>query len=204
MNTEILGVMLMFLITVALAIPLGHYIGKVFSGHRTWLDGLLHPLDKLFFKAGGIKPEKEMNWKQHLVALLTINMVWFLLSMLVLMIQGALPLNPDGNPSMTTDLAFNTSISFISNTNLQHYSGESGVSHLGQLILMLFQFISAAAGMAACAVVFLAMKEKTTDKLGNFYNLFIKSLTRVLLPISFVIAVTLVFNGTPMTFKGKD
>lgn len=204
MNTEILGVMLMFLLTVALAIPLGHYIGKVFSGHRTWLDGLLHPLDKLFFKAGGIKPEKEMNWKQHLVALLTINMVWFLLSMLVLMIQGALPLNPDGNPSMTTDLAFNTSISFISNTNLQHYSGESGVSHLGQLILMLFQFISAAAGMAACAVVFLAMKEKTTDKLGNFYNLFIKSLTRVLLPISFVIAVTLVFNGTPMTFKGKD
>ena len=204
MNTEIIGVMLMFLLTVALAIPLGNYIGKVYSGHRTWLDGLLHPLDKLFFKAGGIKPEKEMNWKQHLVALLTINMVWFLLSMLVLMTQGSLPLNPDGNPSMTADLAFNTSISFISNTNLQHYSGESGVSYLGQLILMLFQFISAAAGMAACAVVFLAMKEKTTDKLGNFYNLFIKSLTRVLLPISVVIAVILVFNGTPMTFKGKD
>ncbi len=204
MNTEILGVMLMFLLTVALAIPLGNYIGKVYSGHRTWLDGLLHPLDKLFFKAGSIKPEKEMNWKQHLVALLTINMVWFLLSMLVLMTQGSLPLNPDGNPSMTADLAFNTSISFISNTNLQHYSGESGVSYLGQLILMLFQFISAAAGMAACAVVFLAMKEKTTDKLGNFYNLFIKSLTRVLLPISIVMAVILVFNGTPMTFKGKD
>ena len=204
MNTEILGVMLMFLLTVALAIPLGNYIGKVYSGHRTWLDGLLHPLDKLFFKAGGIKPEKEMNWKQHLVALLTINMVWFLLSMLVLMTQGSLPLNPDGNPSMTADLAFNTSISFISNTNLQHYSGESGVSYLGQLILMLFQFISAAAGMAACAVVFLAMKEKTTDKLGNFYNLFIKSLTRLLLPMSVVIAVILVFNGTPMTFKGKD
>ena len=204
MNTEILGVILMFLLTVGLAIPLGNYIGKVYSGHKTWLDGLLHPLDKLFFKAGGIKPEKEMNWKQHLAALLTINLVWFLLSMLVLMTQGSLPLNPDGNPSMTADLAFNTSISFISNTNLQHYSGESGVSYLGQLILMLFQFISAAAGMAACAVVFLAMKEKTTDKLGNFYNLFIKSLTRILLPISVVIAVILVFNGTPMTFKGKD
>jgi len=204
MNTEILGVILMFLLTVVLAIPLGNYIGKVYSGHKTWLDGLLHPLDKLFFKAGGIKPEKEMNWKQHLAALLTINLVWFLLSMLVLMTQGSLPLNPDGNPSMTADLAFNTSISFISNTNLQHYSGESGVSYLGQLILMLFQFISAAAGMAACAVVFLAMKEKTTDKLGNFYNLFIKSLTRILLPISVVIAVILVFNGTPMTFKGKD
>ena len=105
---------------------------------------------------------------------------------------------------MTADLAFNTSISFISNTNLQHYSGESGVSYLGQLVLMLFQFISAAAGMAACVVVFIAMKEKTTDKLGNFYNLFIKSLTRVLLPLSIVVAVILLFNGTPMTFKGKD
>jgi K+-transporting ATPase ATPase A chain len=204
MNTEIFGVVLMFLLTVILAIPLGRYMGKVYSGHKTWLDFLLNPIDKLFFKTGGIKPEREMNWKQHLVALLTINMVWFVFSMLVLMTQGVLPLNPDGNPSMTADLAFNTSVSFISNTNLQHYSGESGVSYLGQLVLMLFQFISAAAGMAACVVVFIAMKEKTTDKLGNFYNLFIKSLTRVLLPISIVVAVILAFNGTPMTFKGKD
>ena len=204
MNTEIFGVVLMFLLTIILAIPLGKYMGKVYSGHTTWLDGLFNPLDKLFFKTAGIKPEKEMNWKQHLVALLTINFVWFLFSMLVLMTQGSLPLNPDGNPSMTADLAFNTSVSFISNTNLQHYSGESGVSYLGQLILMLFQFISAAAGMAACVVVFVAMKEKSTDKLGNFYNFFIKSLTRILLPISIVVALILAFNGTPMTFKGKD
>ncbi|MFX4377589.1 potassium-transporting ATPase subunit KdpA, partial [Acinetobacter baumannii] len=73
------------------------------------------------------------------------------------------------------DLAFNTSISFISNTNLQHYSGESSVSYLGQLVLMLFQFISAGTGMAICATVFTAMKEKTTSELGNFYNFFIKS-----------------------------
>jgi K+-transporting ATPase ATPase A chain len=204
MNTEIFGVILMFVLTVLLAIPLGKYMGKVYSGHRTWLDGLFNPLDKLFFKVSGVKPEKEMNWKQHLAALLTINLVWFLFSMLVLMTQGSLPLNPDGNPSMTADLAFNTSVSFISNTNLQHYSGESGVSYLGQLILMLFQFISAAAGMAACVVVFMAMKEKSTDKLGNFYNFFVKSLTRVLLPISVVVAVILAFNGTPMTFKGKE
>ena len=113
MNTEIFGVVLMFLLTVILAIPLGRYMGKVYSGHKTWLDFLFSPLDKLFFKAGGIKPEKEMNWKQHLVALLTINLVWFVFSMAVLMTQGVLPLNPDGNPSMTADLAFNTSISFI-------------------------------------------------------------------------------------------
>jgi len=204
MNTEIIGIITMFLLTLLLAIPLGRYMGKVYQGEKTWLDFILNPLDKLFFKAGGIKPERDMTWQQHLLALLTINLVWFLFSMLVLMTMGSLPLNPDGNPSMTADLAFNTTISFISNTNLQHYSGESGVSYLGQLVLMLFQFISAGVGMAACAVVFKAMKEKTGDKLGNFYNYFIKSCTRVLLPLSIVVAVLLLVNGTPMTFKGKD
>ncbi|GAC1525326.1 MAG: potassium-transporting ATPase subunit KdpA [Sediminibacterium sp.] len=203
MNTALTGIAIMFLVTVSLAIPLGKYIGKVYNEDKTWLDKLFSPLDRLFFRAGGIRPEREMNWKQHLTALLTINLVWFLLSMLVLMNMGWLPLNPDGNPSMSADLAFNTSISFVSNTNLQHYSGETGVSYLGQLLLMLFQFISAGAGMAACAVVFKAMKEKHTDKLGNFYHYFIKSCTRILLPISVVVAVILLFNGTPMTFKGK-
>ena len=194
----------MYVIMVLLAIPLGKYIAKVYTGEHTWLDSVFNPLDKLFFKLGGIKPDKEMNWKQHMLALLTINLVWFLFSMLVLMNMAWLPLNPDGNPSMSADLAFNTGISFISNTNLQHYSGETGVSYLGQLVLMLFQFISAGAGMAVCAIVFIAMKEKSTEKLGNFYNYFIKSCTRILLPLSVVVAIILAFNGTPMTFKGKD
>src|SRR5882724_1318327 len=204
MNSEILGVVAMYVVMVLLAIPLGRYIGKVYEGEKTWLDPVLNPLDRLFFKLSGIKPEKDMNWKQHLLALLTINLVWFLFSMLVLMNMSWLPLNPDGNPSMSADLAFNTGISFISNTNLQHYSGETGVSYLGQLVLMLFQFISAGAGMAACAIVFNAMKERTTDKLGNFYSYFIRSCTRILLPLSIVVAILLAFNGVPMTFKGKD
>ncbi len=204
MNTEIIGVIVMFLATILLAIPLGRYIAKIYEGQKTWLDPVLAPIDKFFFKAGGIHPEKEMNWKQHLLALLTINFVWALFSMFVLMNMSWLPLNPDGNPSMSADLAFNTTISFVSNTNLQHYSGESGVSYLGQLILTLFQFVSAAAGMAVCAMVFNAMKERTTEKPGNFYNYFIKSLTRILLPLSILVAIILVFNGTPMTFKGKD
>ena len=193
----------MYTATVLLAIPLGRYIGKVYNGDKTWLDKILNPLDKLFFKLSGIRPEREMNWKQHLVALLTINLLWFLLSMFVLMNMGWLPLNPDGNPSMSADLAFNTSVSFVSNTNLQHYSGESGMSYLGQLILMLWQFISAATGMAICAVVFNAMKERTTEKLGNFYNYFVKSCTRILLPLSIIVAVILLLNGTPMNFEGK-
>ena len=204
MNTEILGVIVMYAATVLLAIPLGRYIGKVYNGDKTWADKIFNPIDKIFFKLSGIKPEREMNWKQHLVALLTINLLWFLFSMLVLMNMSWLPLNPDGNPSMSADLAFNTTVSFVSNTNLQHYSGETGVSYLGQMILMLFQFISAGAGMAVCAVVFNAMKERTTEKLGNFYNYFIKSCTRILLPLSIVVAVILLFNGTPMNFEGKD
>ncbi|MFT4202506.1 MAG: potassium-transporting ATPase subunit KdpA [Chitinophagaceae bacterium] len=204
MNTEIIGIVLMCAAVVLLAVPLGRYIGKVFSNEKTWLDKVFNPVDNVFYRLGGINPAKEMNWKQHLVALLTINLFWFLLCMFVLMNMGWLPLNPDGNPSMGADLAFNTSISFISNTNLQHYSGETGMSYLGQLTVMLFQFISAGCGMAIAATVFFAMKERTTDKLGNFYFLFVRSCTRILFPIALVVALLLLFNGTPMTFAGKD
>lgn len=204
MNTELLGVVLMFAIAIALAIPLGRYIGNVFNYNPTWLDLIFDPLDKLFFKLSGIDPAKEMTWKQHLLALLGINLIWFILSMVVLTNMSWLPLNPDGNPSMSADLAFNTSVSFVTNTNLQHYSGETGISYLGQLILMLWQFVSAGTSIAICAVVFIAMKANTATTLGNFYSLFVRSCTRILLPISFIVAILLAFNGSPMTFAGKD
>lgn len=204
MNTEILGIITMFILTVSLAIPLGRYIGKIFSNEKNWLDIILNPVDQLFYKFSGIDPKKQMSWKQHLVALLTINLVWFLIAMFVLTNMTWLPLNPDNNPSMSGDLAFNTAVSFITNTNLQHYSGETGMSYLGQLTLMLWQFISAGCGIAIAAVVFMAMKERTTDKLGNFYFYFVRTCTRILLPIAIVVAALLAFNGVPMTFEGKD
>lgn len=204
MNTEIFGIIIMFVVVVLLAIPLGRYIGKIFNNEQTWLDRVFNPLDTIFYKLSGINPATEMSWKQHLTALLSINLFWFLLGMFVLMNMGWLPLNPDGNPSMGAELAFNTTVSFICNTNLQHYSGETGMSYLGQLVLMLFQFISAGCGIAIAAVVFLAMKEKTTDKLSNFYYLFVRSCTRILFPIALIAAVLLVFNGTPMTLEGRD
>lgn len=204
MNTEILGIILMFALVVLFAIPLGRYIGKIFSNEKTWLDVIFNPIDKLFYKVSGVDPEKEMSWKQHLGALLTINVVWFLISMFVLTNMHWLPLNPDNNPSMSGDLAFNTAVSFVTNTNLQHYSGESGLSYLGQLTLMLWQFISAGCGIAIAGAVFFSMKERTTDKLGNFYFLFIRTCTRILFPIAVIVASLLAFNGTPMTFEGKD
>ncbi|MGO4770438.1 potassium-transporting ATPase subunit KdpA [Flavobacterium sp. W22_SRS_FK3] len=204
MNTELLGIIVIYGVVLLLAIPLGRYIGKIFNYEKTWLDAIFDPIDKLFFKVGGINHNIPMTWKQHLTALLSINLVWFVLSILVLTNMQWLPLNPDANPSMSADLAFNTAISFITNTNLQHYSGETGLSYLGQLCLMLWQFISAGCGMAICAMVFVAMKEKTTTELGNFYSFFVRSSTRVLLPLAVVVASVLVFNGTPMTFEGRD
>ena len=204
MNSEILGIVLQFILTLAIALPLGTYIGKLFSYEKTWLDPLFNPLDRLFFRWSGIDEQAQMNWKQHLKALLSINAIWFVLCMLVLTNMAWLPLNPDHNPSMTGDLAFNTAISFICNTNLQHYAGESGMSYLGQLVLMLWHFLSAGTGIAIAGVVFIAMKERTTAQLGNFYSLLVRSCTRLLFPIAVLVATLLAWSGTPMTFEGKD
>jgi K+-transporting ATPase ATPase A chain len=205
MNSEMIGIIITYGITLLLAIPLGKYIAKVYAGERTWTDMILGPIEKLLFKTSGIDPSREMNWKQHMKAMLTINLIWFLWTMFVLMNQGWLPGNPDNNPGMTPDLAFNTAISFLVNCNLQHYSGETGVSYFTQVFALQFlQFVSAGTGMAAAAVVFNALRERTTDKLGNFYNYLVKSCTRILLPLCLVVAVVQLFNGSPMTFEGKD
>ncbi|MGF7233236.1 potassium-transporting ATPase subunit KdpA [Arachidicoccus sp.] len=203
MNTEILGIIAIFVSTVLLAMPLGKYISKIFNYEKSWLDGVFNPIDRFFFKFSGIDTNKQMDWKQHLAAFLTINLIWFLLSMFVLTNMSWLPLNPDENASMSGHLAFNTAISFITNTNLQHYSGETGLSYFGQLFLMLWQFVSAGCGIAIVAVVFAALKNKTSTQLGNFYSFFVRATTRILFPLALIVATILVFNGTPMTFQGK-
>lgn len=204
MNTELIGVISTFVITVLLAIPFGKYIAKVYNKEKTWLD-FISPVERFIFRICGIDISKEMNWKQNLAALLTINMIWFVYAFVMLLTQGSLFLNPDGNPSMTPDLSFNTAISFMVNCNLQHYSGESGLTYLTQLTVITFlMFVSAATGIAALVVVFNAMRAKVTDKLGNFFEIFTKTITRFLLPVSIIIAVLLAFNGTPASFDGKD
>ena len=204
MNTEYIGIIFMYLATIALAIPLGKYIAKVFKGEKTWMD-FMAPLERFIFKFSGIDTHREMNWKQHLKALLTINLLWLFYAFFCLLFQGHLPLNPDANPNQTPDLAFHTALSFLTNTNLQDYSGESGATYFTQhFVFMFLHFVSAATGFAAMMVVFKAMKDKTTEKLGNYWDFFVKSITRVLLPISFVVAIILAFNGTPTSYKGKD
>lgn len=204
MSTEIWGVIVLFALTVLLAIPLGRFIARVFQGKPNALD-FMAPLERLLYRLGGIDPARPMSWKEHLTALLTINAVWFVYAFLMLLFQGNLPLNPDGNASQTPDLAFNTAVSFLVNCNLQHYSGETGLTYLTQTGVILFlQFTTAATGIAALAVLFNALQTRVTDELGNFYAYFVKSITRILLPLSLVVAVILAFNGVPTSYAGQD
>lgn len=204
MNTELLGVIVTFLLTVLLAYPLAVYIARVFRGEKTFTDFLL-PVERFIYRTCGINPQEPMNWKQFLKAMLTINLVWFVYGFFLLLFQDRLPLNPDGNPAQTPDLAFNTIISFLVNCDLQHYSGESGVTYFTQLTVVTFlQFVSAATGIAMLVGVLNSLREKTTDNLGNFWEIFLKTNTRILLPLCIVGAVLLAFNGTPTSFDGKD
>ena len=204
MNTEISGVVLQLALLIALSYPLGRYIAKVYKGEKTPLD-FMAPVERWIYRFSGINPHEEMNWKQFLRALLTVNLFWFLWGMILLVVQGVLPLNPDGNPGQTPDQAFNTCISFLVNCNLQHYSGETGLTYFTQLfVIMLFQFITAACGMAALAGVFRAMAAKTTRTIGNFWVYLVKSTTRILMPLSLLVGLLLILNGTPMTFDGKQ
>lgn len=204
MNTEISGIILQWVALVVLSYPLGRYIAKVYRGEPTCLD-FMAPVERWIYKLCGIRPDEEMNWKQFLKALLTVNAFWFVLGMVLLVCQGWLPLNPDGNGGQSPDLAFNTTISFMVNCNLQHYSGESGLTYFTQLfVIMLFQFVTAACGMAALAGIMAALAAKTTRTIGNFWVFMTRSVTRILLPLSLLVGILLIVNGVPMSFDGRQ
>ena len=203
MNTEILGSVLQIVILLVFSYPLGKHIAKVYKGEKSRWD-FFTPVENFIYKLVGVDPKEEMNWKQFLKALLVLNLVWFFWGMILLCTQQWLPLNPDGNANQTADQAFNTCISFMVNCNLQHYSGESGLTYFTQLfVIMLFQFITAATGMAAMAGIMKAMAAKTTKTIGNFWYFLVRSCTRILLPLSLLVGFVLILEGTPMGFDGK-
>ena len=203
MNTEILGIAIQIILLVVLSYPLGKYIAKVYKGEKCWSD-FMTPIENFIYKVCGIDPKEEMGWKKFLKTLLILNAFWFLWGMVLLVIQHLLPLNPDGNGPQTPDQAFNTCISFMVNCNLQHYSGESGLTYFTQLfVIMLFQFITAATGMAAMAGIMKSISLKTTRTIGNFWYFLVRSCTRILLPLSLIVGFILIVQGTPMGFDGK-
>lgn len=201
MDKEIFGIITTFIITILLAYPFGKYMARVFKGEKVWSD-FLSPVEKLIFRIAGIDPERPMDWKENLKGMLLLNLAFFLWAYLLLLLRHPF-MNPMNIAGMEASLAFNTAASFVSNTNLQHYSGETGASYFTQIfILMFLQFASAATGIAAAALLFKGLAQKQLSDLGNFYNLIVKSSTRILLPISLIIAVILLLNGSPLTFKG--
>jgi len=196
------GFLLIFLVTLVAAIPLGAYMKRVYAGEKSLLD-FLKPIEKLIFKICGADPAKSMNWKQYLFALLTIQVVWVVPAFIMLMLQGKLFLNPAHVPGMEWSLALNSAVSFLTSTNLQHYSGESGASYLSQVAVFTFlQFVSAATSLAAGVAIIRGLTADPGTGVGNFFNDFLRSCTRILLPLSVIVAVVFMLGGMPMTFKG--
>jgi len=197
---DLLGVIVTYALSVGIGIFLGRYMYKVYSGEPHWSDAIFSPLEQLIFRLSGTNAKETYDWKENMKMMLSINLIWFLLSMLLLTNMKWLPFNPNHIPSMSADLAFNTTISFLVNCDLQTYIPELQISYLGQLWLMFLQFVSAATGIAVCIHVCKAFQEKSLTRIGNFNVYFVKSITRVLLPISLVLAIIFIWRGMPMNF----
>lgn len=202
-HNEIIGAILIFLLSAVLAWPLGKFIVKVFKGEKNGM-GFMSPVEKMIYRISGVNPDKEMDWKQNAKALLGLNLLFFLVAFAILSVQRLIKFwNPVGIGNWEPALAFNTAISFMTNTNLQHYSGETGASYFTQLAVFgWLQFVSAATGIAACALLFRGLANKSSKTLGNFYSLWLKSCTRILLPLAVILSVILTLNGTTTNFKG--
>jgi potassium-transporting ATPase potassium-binding subunit len=195
------GSIFIFLTAVFLAVPLGKYLSKVYKEEKTILD-FWRPVENFIFRICKIKTRAGMNARQYLTAIFIISGIWLVWAIVILLFQGKLFLNPAGNPSMEWSLALNSAVSFLTSTNIQHYAGETGATYLSQLAVFMFlQFVSAATSLSAGIAVIRALAAKTTSDLGNFYKDFVLSLTRVLLPLSFIAALLFMLNGMPMTFE---
>ncbi len=195
---------LTILIYLILVIPVGIYVYHIAAGKRTFADPVFDRVDGVIYRVSGINPQKGMNWKQYTVALLATNAVMILLGYIILRIQSIGLFNPNGIGGMEPSLSFNTIISFMTNTNLQHYSGESGLSYLSQMLVITFMmFVSAASGYAACVAFIRGLAGKSKDDVGNFFADLVRITTRVLLPFSIVGGLLLVWQGVPQNFSGN-
>lgn len=185
---------------MVLVIPIGIYLYHVATKQRTFVDPVFDRIDGMIYRICRINRE-DMHWKTYALNLLMTNAVMILIGYLVLRLQGLLFLNPNGIASMEESLSFNTIISFMTNTNLQHYSGESGLSYLSQTAVIIFMmFTSAATGYAACMAFCRGMAGRP---MGNFYEDMVRNTTRILIPLSFIAGMLLIWQGTPQNFHAN-
>ncbi|TCR66652.1 potassium-transporting ATPase subunit KdpA [Bosea sp. BK604] len=187
-------------LTVAVGWPLGIFVARVWAGERTWLDPVLKPVEALAYAGFGVDRNKGQNWLSYAAAALIFSAVGFVLLYLQLRFQNLLPLNPQGFDGLSPHLAFNTAVSFVSNTNWQSYAGEATMSNLSQMAgLAVHNFVSAGTGLAVAAAVARAFAADRGENLGNFWVDLTRVTLYVLLPVSFVTALALVAAGVPQT-----
>jgi K+-transporting ATPase ATPase A chain len=190
-----------FLIVLAVTKPLGSYMARVFSGERTWLSGFLRPLERMIYRAGGIREDAEMTWYAYALSMLVFSVLGFAYLYVLLRTQKWLPFNPQHVDNMAPDLAWNTAVSFTTNTNWQFYSGEQAMSYLSQMAgLAWHNFASAAVGIAVAVAVVRGLARTSVKTLGNFWVDLTRCSLYVLLPISAVLGLFLVWQGMPQNF----
>jgi len=198
----ILQIILYLVVLVALVKPLGSYMAKVYQAEPCGLDRILGPLERLIYRMFGIRPEDEMSWKAYAGAAILFKLAFFFLLYMILRLQGMLPLNPQSFPGVPPDLAFNTAVSFITNTNWQAYGGESTLSYLSQMMgLGVQNFVSAAQGMAILVALIRGFTRRTASTIGNFWVDLTRSTLYILLPLSLIMAVLLVSQGVVQNFS---
>jgi potassium-transporting ATPase potassium-binding subunit len=181
---------------------IGGYMVKVYKGERVWLSRVIRPIERLTYKIIGVDEEHEQRWLAYLVSILAVTVVSIAFTYVVLRFQDHLPLNPQNLPGVPAPLAFNTAISFATNTNWQNYSGETTMSYFSQIVaLVLHQFLSAAVGITVAIVIIRAIARRSMSTLGNFWVDMVRGILYVLLPISVVLALVLVANGAIQNFS---
>ena len=203
MNTSAwMEIVLFFAVLLVLVKPLGWYMARIYNGQPCGINRLCAPIENVLYRLSGIRPEQEMTWQTYAFAMLVFNGLGVVVVYLLQRGQGWLPLNPQHLPAVAPDLAFNTAVSFGTNTNWQAYSGESTLSYLTQMLgLNVQNFVSAASGMAVLVTLIRGLTRKSTETIGNFWVDLTRSTLYILLPLSLVLAITLVSQGVVQTFS---
>jgi K+-transporting ATPase ATPase A chain len=197
----IVQLVLYVVVLLVLAKPLGAYMARVYEGRLLALDRVFGWLERLIYRAGGIRPTEEMGWKTYALAMLAFNFLGLLAVYLLQRAQGVLPLNPQGMAAVSADSSFNTAVSFATNTNWQGYGGESTMSYLSQMLALTVQnFLSAASGMATMVALIRGFARRSVETIGNFWVDLTRTTLYILLPLSVILALALVSQGVVQTF----
>jgi K+-transporting ATPase ATPase A chain len=194
-------IVLFFVVLVLLVKPIGSYMARVYQNEPIWLEKVLGPVERLLYRAAGVKKDAETSWQTYAVGMLLFNVAGIFLTYAIQRLQGVLPLNPQGFPAVSPDLSWNTAVSFVTNTNWQSYGGETTTSYFTQMLALAVQnFVCAASGMAVLVALIRGLTRRTMSTLGSFWVDLVRSTLYVLLPGALIVALLLVSQGVVQTF----